>query len=539
MDYVALILFLALYYIRPQEWASAFNMLRPVQLLSVLALYAIIQRPKPVRIQDLWSTPIDYVVSAYFAWTVFASPAPGDTFRAILPVIFFYFVGVLTLNTLTRLKRFLAYWAFFIVFISALALLSTVGFDPLNSQYITMGAMKGRLALNLSIFNNPNSLAHAIVPVFPMLYYLLFWRKVFMKALIVVVVIPATCILLTLSKGAFLSSAITIFATLMFGRPKKVQIALLVLAGLFGGTAIYALPRMAELRKSRTDPAIQGRVAAFKFGLETMERNRYGHGLGNFVSNFQRHGPVQKVKHKRMSRRNGVAVLEVYYRYEHYTKASHSAYVQNGADLGYVGFFLFIGILYCCLRTLITAKTATNEEEMLRRTLFAVVVAYTVSSWMVDFCYRPTFFLFAAATSAFHRHLRILTWDQRKEEEEAAEEEAEAAEKPAPIGWPGWQPPLPQPAGMPASAMAMLSTPEVAPVAPAPSSSPNSSPAPRPATGWALPAGDQEEEAAPEPEDTGPRGNITWAHLTIWDGVFIFLSMEVAIRIWKHAIHNM
>ena len=535
MDYTALILFLALYYIRPQEWTSAFNMLRPVQLLAVLALYAIIQRPKPVRMQDLWSTPIDYVITAYFAWTVFASPTPGDTFRAILPVIFFYFVGVLTLNTLNRLKRFLAYWAFFIVFIAALAVLSTVGFDPLDSQYVTQGLMKGRLALNLSIFNNPNSLAHAIVPVFPMLYYLLFWRKVFMKALIVVVVIPATCILLTLSKGAFLSSAITIFATLMFGRPKKVQIALIALAALFGGTAVYALPRMAELQKSRTDPAIQGRVAAFKFGLHTMRTKTYGHGLGNFVPNFFKYGPTQKVKYKRMGQRNGKAVLLVFYRNEHYMKASHSAYVQNGADLGYTGFFLFIGILYCCLRTLITAKTVSNEEEMLRRTLFAVVVAYTVSSWMVDFCYRPTFFLFAAATSAFHRHLRILTWQQRREEEEAARDAVEAAERPVPVSWH----PQPELAGAPAGALAMAALPPSAAPAPglAPVPMPSRPPVPAPVTGWSLPAPAQEPEL--EPEDTGPRGNITWRRLTIWDAVFIYLSTEVAIRIWKHAIQSM
>jgi hypothetical protein len=94
-----------------------------------------------------------------------------------------------------------------------------------------------------------------------------------------------------------------------------------------------------------------------------------------------------------------------YTTYEHFSKATHSAYNQNGAELGYVGLFLFVGILYCSIRTLLLTKCEDNDEERVRRALFATVVAYAVSSWMVDFCYRPTFFMFVAAISAFHRLL--------------------------------------------------------------------------------------------------------------------------------------
>ncbi len=37
--------------------------------------------------------------------------------------------------------------------------------------------MKGRLILNLSIFNNPNGLGHSVVPAIPMLYYYLIYRR--------------------------------------------------------------------------------------------------------------------------------------------------------------------------------------------------------------------------------------------------------------------------------------------------------------------------------------------------------------------------
>jgi len=84
----------------------------------------------------------------------------------------------------------------------------------------------------------------------------------------------------------------------------------------------------------------------------------------------------------------------------HYNKAPHSSYVCIGAELGKPGLFLFLGVLYCCLRTTITARTQTPDEERIRRILFVLVVSYMVSSWMVDFEYRPTFFMFAAAIAA-------------------------------------------------------------------------------------------------------------------------------------------
>jgi O-antigen ligase len=510
MDYAALILFLALYYIRPQEWFSAFSLVRPIQLLAFLALFAMWQRKKPVRFHDLWSTPQDWMVSAYFAWTVFASPTPGSTFRGILPVIFFYFVGVLTLSSLPRLRTFLTYWAAFILFVAALALASTAGFDPLDSQNLTQGPMKGRLTLNLSIFNNPNGLAHAIVPVIPMLYYLLFWRQTFKKILIVVAIIPIWCILLTLSKGAFLSSAVTIFATLVFGRPRIVQITLIALAITFGGTLLYALPRMNELHSSKADAAIQGRVASFKFGLETMRHKRLGHGLGNFAANFFKYGPTEKVKHKRMSHANGHARLEVYYQNIHYYKAPHSAYNQNGADLGYTGFFLFIGILYSCMRTLITAKTVNNDEESLRRALFAIVVAYAVSAWMVDFCYRPTFFMFIAATSAFHRHLRSSFT-------RLINLEPEDEEGPVELGWRHRVSPL---VCLPAESgnAGILST--------------------QIDTLSLVKAGEQEPQEILTPIDA-PCGTIGWQRIGLVDLALSYLLTEGAIRLWIYAINHM
>ena len=157
--------------------------------------------------------------------------------------------------------------------------------------------------------------------------------------------------------------------------------------------ALYALPRMNELSKSKTDEALQGRIKAFTHGYEYYTTYERGIGMRQFVG--------------RMLKDHKIA------------KASHSTYVQTGAELGRIGMFLFLLVLWCNLRTVMFSKTDTPEQERIRRLLFILVVSYMASGWMVDFAYRATFFMFSAAVGAYHRQLYL----QKKLEEERLEDE--------------------------------------------------------------------------------------------------------------------
>jgi hypothetical protein len=535
MDFVALILFLALYYLRPQEWIPNFDALHPIQLLSVLALWAMIQTGK-MKLRDLVKTPLDWLVLLYFIWTLIAGFQFRRSLSEIQSVLLFYFVAVRSLDTIPRQKGFLAAWCFFMVLIAGLAIASLYGFDPLGSNDITQGAMKGRLILNLSIFNNPNALAHSIIPAVPLIYYLFVWRRVAAKAAIVTLAIPVYCILLTQSKGAFISVFATALATLTFGRSKIWQVIILVLAIAFGYGALYSLPRMSELRKSKTDPAIQGRIAAFSYGLHLMRDNWFGIGLGNFEESFLRDGPMENheiVRYERNGNGNpgsgrgdeGTPTPVRINIPTHYLKATHSSYNENGAELGYTGLFLFVGLLYCCVRTLLVMKCENSEEERIRRALFAMVVAYAVSSWMVDFCYRPTFFLFIAAISGLHRYML------RKEEPQKPAEEAVALppwlRRPRPIQMPGIS--LPGLAGLtaPVAAGSSMGAPGLA-IAAIPGTA-----YARLGSGRILPW--QEADPASDP----PRARTVWNRLGIIDFFMILALTYVAIRYWEHIIATM
>lgn len=379
MDFVCIVLFLALYYLKPQEWTSLFATIRFVPLVMYASLATLFFRERSLKARDFFRTPHDWAIFAFLFWLFASSTAPFEIFKAdVITRIIFYIVTVQTLFSIARLNKFLGWWTGFLVITAFLAIAGEYFWDPLGSSDITNGVMKGRLVLNLSMVNNPNALAHALAPALAMLYYCTYWkRSVFLKVFgVLALVLVTNTILLTESKGGFLAAGATILAMLTFGRPKSAQIVIAGFLILAGSSVLYSLPRMTELNKSKTDGAIQGRVASFTHGYHYYQ-SFAGVGHGQFMKR-------QLSEYK-------------------LNKAPHSVYNCIGAELGKVGMFLFLMILWSNFRTLIFMKTQNVEQERARRILFALLVSYAISGWMVDFAHRVSFYLFTAAIAVMHR----------------------------------------------------------------------------------------------------------------------------------------
>ncbi|MDR3406698.1 MAG: hypothetical protein P4L99_29705 [Chthoniobacter sp.] len=509
MDLATVILFLILYYLRPQEWSSMFATIHFVQIVMLTALASLFFREQGFRPRDIFRTPHDWAVLAFWLWLVLSAVHPWDTFRDNANLYIFYFVIVQVLSTVPRMKIFAGWWTLLIVVVALLALASQWGFDPLESMEKTMGPMKGRLILNLSIFNNPNGLGHSLVPAIPMLYYYFIWKRPIVSRLIGIglLFIPLYCIFLTVSKGAFLCAGITVVATMAFGRPKSVQISIGVAAFIFGSTALYMLPRMSELNNSKSDEAIQGRVAAFKHGYAQMQATFRGIGKAEWGKEPFITAYIPTLLPPKMGSGPGSEKGRTVLKPIHYSKAPHSSYVCIGAELGKPGMFLFVAVLYCCLRTTMTAKTQTPDEERIRRMLFVLVISYIVSSWMVDFEYRPTFFMFTAAIAALHRHLLGIR-----------AEEDETVKTPELESLPVWHPPqlIPHPALAAALPDSRLSRDLLAPE-------------PASETGHAS--------AATDASPPGVAGN--WNRLGWFDAGMILLLTYGVIRFWAYIMMRM
>lgn len=384
MDFASIVIFLALYYIRPQEWIGIAPKLHLFELTMLVAISSMIvkYRREGSFLGNLFRTPHDWIILIYFCWLVGSAPNVSSTFLDVYSHLFFYLVTVQALSKIERIQTYLNWWTFFIVLIAILAVASEYGFDPVNDSYdLTHGRMMGRLVLNTSIFNNPNALGHSIVPAIVMLYFQCFWnRPIFLKvATFPLMIVPLYCIYLTSSKGAYVSGFATVVTALTYRRPIMVQALIFLVALSAGWAGMQLLPRMGELENAKGEGGIQGRLAAFQYGLTILKTDRDGVGYRLFVPSFE-------AVHR-------------------YPKGAHSSYVQVGAELGYPGLILFLGILYCCIRTLITAKTVDVAQERVRRILFVLIISFLVSSWMIGWSYRATFFLMVASIAAFHRLL--------------------------------------------------------------------------------------------------------------------------------------
>jgi O-antigen ligase len=519
MDFACIVLFLAIYHLKPQEWTSVFSTIHFAQAVMFASIAALFFRERSLKPRDFLRTPHDYAMFAFFAWVVIASPTPVDTFKEFFNRLVFYVVIVQTLTNWERISKFLGWWTAMVAITAFLALAGEYFWDPLESHALTHGTMRDRLVLNLSMVNNPNALAHTLAPAFSMIYYFCIWKRpVVMKQIgLALLALPLFAIYLTLSKGGYFAAAAVIMATLTFGRPKFVQGTLLVLMIAAGTTAFLALPRMNELNKTRSDEAIQGRIKAFRFGHEYYTTFVRGVGQGQFIPRL--------------------------FKDHHYYKASHSTYVQTGAELGPPGMFLFLLIMWCNFRTVIFAKTHNQEQERIRRLLFVLLLSFTISGWMVDFAYRPTFFMFSAACAAFHRHLYRVGTDDEEEEERARSY------------LPPWRIPLPQPAfaGLPASAavaaLPTASAPDKAAVSAstaAPALAKPRVPVPPPPVRlkptpllWQrneLEAEVVAEATDAETTDTAPRS--IWNRIGFLDVVVTLIWLKVTMMLWQYAIDH-
>ena len=557
MDLVAVVLFLAMYYLRPQDWGSLFANLRPVQLTMILGLFSLVTRDKGVRFKDLFRTPHDWAMLFFFAWLCLTSDQPFTNFKTISNLMLFYFVIVQTLNSVKRMEIFLSWWCLFIFIVAALAVSSEYGFDPFGSYNVTHWWMKDRLVLNLWIFNNPNSLAHSVVPVIPMIYFVVIWKRpLLMKQLgTAALSLPLYCIYLTVSKGAFLSGFATMIVTLTFGRPKWVQILIAILGIGLGTGALWALPRMGELNKSKSDEAIQGRIAAYTYGYKCVTTMWAGIGYNNWMGAFyaQSHR-VRVVRDRHFVHGKLVTFRRLVS--ERYPKAAHGSFNNMGAELGFTGLALFFGMVWCSIRTLTTCTVGSVEEERVRRALFVLMITYLVSSWMVDFGYRPTFFMFTAATAAFHRHLRGIhrLQDIEIEAERAAavpwwekakEERAKLAHAPAvaAVALPAPKPVPALPDGPVAAEETEALVPESAALLRLPKGK-ELKPAERTLPAWmkraAEPVGPIPLRPIPAPEDDAPKTEVmNWNKIGLIDVGMATLLTYGAVCIWGYIIRSM
>lgn len=410
--------FLFLFYLRPFEWIPGLAVIKPVTLTLLAGLVAVASKPKFFSKETFFETPLQICMWVYYFYIVWYHPDSSWAFFELLPIFFYFLIIQETCDDLNKLKTVLTAWTLMICMIAILGVASEYGVDPLGSYEMTHGWAKGRLVLNNSLFGNPNHFGHSVVPAIMMIYMLLIWKRlIFVKEIAIpLIAICLYCIYLTQSKGAFISGFLTIVVGVTFGRPKFVQILILSIALTSGVSLLYKLPRMDVMHRLRTDEGVGGRMRSFEFGLMILKEQPHGVGWGNFVEANQRFVASRGLEEEAI--------------------AAHSTFNQIGTELGFTGLAIFLGLLYLCAKPLVFATGLNVEEERIRRLLFALLVSYVASGWMVDFGRRGTFWMMCGCVVAFERYCRHKEQIGHKEVVVEAAAEGEGNSVPAPPGIP-------------------------------------------------------------------------------------------------------
>lgn len=379
LAYKFVLLFMVIYFARPEDWIPGVHLLHPAKILGILAILAFLMELGSAR--QRWPRECVYLfllLAQMFLTVPFASIWRGGAFgvtREFANVVPMILVIALAVNTVPRLRSILFWQAASVAVISVVAI---VKFRNVGGRL--EGVLNG-------IYSNPNDLALTIVIALPIcLAFLLRSRNNFVKVAWLFCVGAMTyAVVLTASRAGILAFAIAMSVSLwqfsVRGRHRY-------LLAIFGVLAICALFTSGGMLKQRYEAMVnpdknlsaygsaQQRDMLLKKSIAmTFEHPIFGLGPGNFEV------------------ASGV------------WRVTHNTYTQISSEIGLPGFILYMMIVVCSWRNLRRAKRLMQGQTELK--LFTVAIhaslaAFLIGSFFASEGYQYfTYFLFIYTTAIY------------------------------------------------------------------------------------------------------------------------------------------
>ncbi len=309
-----LLVFVALVFIRPEELVPALAGLRLTLLVSSVTFLGMIFQALLNRERLKW-TPLMTMVAGFFLSVVASTYREGNTVDAAMDIAKLVLMVLLILNLVKDEERLDQFNTSLIVFTGFIAVYSIV-------LYATGRAMNYQNTLLRStttgIFSDPNDLAAMIVGGVALTIGRITDRKGFMRFWYLLILgVMLAAIMLTHSRGGLLALILVMGSFLLLSMRNK---ALgLTVAGIVAlGLLILARGRMTEF--DTEEASANMRFWFWDNGFQMLTQNPFlGIGYGMFPDN------------------NG-------------GMTAHNTYVLAYGELGFVGYFFFIGAIYFCFR---------------------------------------------------------------------------------------------------------------------------------------------------------------------------------------------
>lgn len=360
MSFFLLLLYLVFFYIRPFEMNPAWVQYRIMLWLTLAALLGSALTVLRKRRLPLCALQI-YLMIAMFLAVVLSQVATGWFGGGLLAFIDFgtqaliFFLVILNVSSLRRLRitaTTVVLLSFVLVVMGILAYHFGFMGDRLllrqNEDTGDQGITSFQRIQALGVLNNPNDLSQAVLMVLPFLA--LAWRHGRWFRNFLLVILPASVfiygIFLTHSRSGFIGLATLALLTAQrsVGIPRVLTLASILavplLATSFSGGRVY----------DAEETSAHGRVMAWSAGLEMLKSNPiWGVGYGSFAE----HNEENRL-------------------------AAHNSFVNCFAELGLVGYFVWLALLVVTIQELSSLKGLSDTDQLdhdLRRWSEAIKVS--------------------------------------------------------------------------------------------------------------------------------------------------------------------
>ena len=347
MLFFGLLLFLFLQIIRPQDFVPGLQGVRLVLYLMVVLLIGLLFSPVDKK---LIRTPQDkyagvFLISIVLStltlfWFSYILVTAIETMKTALMNYFL----VMVIASEDRFQKTVWTMVALMGWVALMGVLQYHGYD-ITGAGMDFAEDKGVWQIKgIGNFDNPNDLAYSTVLVVPFALGLLFQTKAFLKRIIalLLLIFSTYCIYLTKSRGGQVALAASLGAWFyLWTKNPKIKRRLMLLAI----TGIIAVG-IAQSTGYRQDESAMGRIQAWSKGWQLLKSN-----------------PI-------------VGVGKDQFR-EHYKKDTHSSYVRAGAELGLLGLYALMGMIYAVALTILSMQKLIVDEKW--RPYYAGFGAFFVS----------------------------------------------------------------------------------------------------------------------------------------------------------------
>jgi len=308
-------------------------------------------------------------------WSVLFSVWPGGSVDFLsnffIKILAFCYILVLTLTTLTQLRKMIFGLLGATVLLSLIALAS-------HTQLSRISA---------GVTYDPNDLAFLLLCVLPFAAFGFFEEKGIKKILLLLTVgLMIVSIIFTISRAGFVGLIVVGGIILLKTFRKRILMTILFLI-VCGAVFLFLAPsdfweRMSTMTNPEEDynvTSYAGRIEVWKRGVKLILEHPFtGVGVGQFAV-------AEGESHKDIGGK---------------WSAAHNSFIQIGAELGVGGLFFFIMLIFYLLKRI--RKLSSKDPRLLiyRDSLEVSLVGYLVGSFFLSQAYSPDLYFLVAMTTA-------------------------------------------------------------------------------------------------------------------------------------------